>query len=606
MWNRFASLSVIITAVLFCSQITVAEEKPIQPVKVDLGRPVSFEKDVFPILDANCIACHNVAKKEGSLVLENVEDLIKGGDSGASVVPGKPDESYFYNVASRTEESFMPPLPNKVGAKALTPQQVWIVRQWILEGAKSSGKSANAGVAWQSLPPDLNSIYSAALSPWARYAAAGRANRIAVYDLAAGAEVATLNDPALLKLQKDGKPFYPLGAAHRDFVHSLAFNSDGSLLASGGYRVVKLWKKSIGNVVKKMDLPAAVTGLALNADRSVLAVATADNSASLWKLPEGTKLVDLKGHAGEIKGLAFTPDRTKVVTSSADQSLRVWNAADGKQISTMKTPAVINALTVSNDGTQVIAGAANQMIYAWPLTLPAPKEGETAPEIPAALYELKGHAKPVTSVKLIAPAGTQLVSGSEDGTIRIWDLAGKKEIRSINHGAPVTDVDVTADGKTLVSVSINGTGKIWQVADGKMLKEFRGDLSKERQMILATETQTVTKQQVALADAAVKAADKNVKDREEELKKRNEELAAAQKAVPEEKKKADESAKKLEAAKAELAKLLADHKKKIDDAVNAANAQKAAADKAVADAEAKLKQTNDANQAEIAAVEKEV
>ncbi|HAH49316.1 MAG TPA: hypothetical protein DCM07_31645, partial [Planctomycetaceae bacterium] len=255
MWNRFASLSVIITAVLFCSQITVAEEKPIQPVKVDLGRPVSFEKDVFPILDANCIACHNVAKKEGSLVLENVEDLIKGGDSGASVVPGKPDESYFYNVASRTEESFMPPLPNKVGAKALTPQQVWIVRQWILEGAKSSGKSANAGVAWQSLPPDLNSIYSAALSPWARYAAAGRANRIAVYDLAAGAEVATLNDPALLKLQKDGKPFYPLGAAHRDFVHSLAFNSDGSLLASGGYRVMKLWKKSIGNVVKKMDLP---------------------------------------------------------------------------------------------------------------------------------------------------------------------------------------------------------------------------------------------------------------------------------------------------------------------------------------------------------------
>lgn len=606
MRNRFASLSVFITAVLGCSQFTVAEEKPIQPAKVELGRPVSFEKDVFPILDANCIACHNVAKKEGSLVLENVEDLIKGGDSGASVVPGKPDESYLYNVASRTEESFMPPLPNKVGAKALTPQQVWILRQWILEGAKSSGKSADAGVAWQSLPPDLNSIYSAALSPWARYAAAGRANRIAIYDLAAGAEVATLNDPALLKLQKDGKPFYPLGAAHRDFVHSLAFNSDGSLLASGGYRVVKLWKKSMGNVVKKMDLPAAVTGMALNADRSVLAVATADNSVSLWKLPEGTKLVDLKGHTGVIKGLGFTPDRTKVVTSAADQSLRVWNVADGKQISTMKMPAVINALTVSKDGTQVIGGAANHIVYAWPLTLPAPKEGEKAPEIPAALYELKGHAKPISTVKLIMPAGTQLVSGSEDGTVRIWDLAGKKQIRSINHGAPVTDVDVTVDGKTLVSVSANGTGKIWQVADGKMLKEFRGDLSKERQMILATETQTVTKQQVALADAAMKAADKNVKDREAELKKRNEELAAAKKAVPEEKKKADESAKKLAAAKAELAKLLADHKKKGEDAVAAANAQKAAADKAVVDAEAKLKQTNDANQAAIAAVEKEV
>ncbi|MCA9017877.1 MAG: hypothetical protein KDA77_21310, partial [Planctomycetaceae bacterium] len=389
----------------------MAEEKPIQPAKVELGRPVSFEQDVFPILDANCIACHNVAKKEGALVLESVEALMKGGDSGVSVVPGKPDESYLYKVAARVEESFMPPLPNKVGAKALTPQQLGILRQWITEGAKSSGKSADAGIAWQSLPPGLNSIYSAALSPWARYAAVGRANRIAIYDLATGTEAATLNDPALLKLQKDGKPFYPLGAAHRDFVHSMAFNSDGSLLASGGYRVVKLWKKSIGNVVKKIDLPAAVTGMALNADRSVLAVATADNSASLWKLPEGNKIVDLKGHAGEIKGLAFTPDRSKVVTSSADQSLRVWNTADGKQISTMKTPAVMNTLAVSKDGTQVIAGGANNIIYVWPLTIPAPKEGEKAPEIPAALFELKGHAKPITSVKLVMPAGTQLVSG---------------------------------------------------------------------------------------------------------------------------------------------------------------------------------------------------
>ncbi|QDT99086.1 c-type cytochrome domain-containing protein [Gimesia aquarii] len=606
MWNRFTNLCVMLAVVLVVGRFSVAEEKPIQPAKVELGRPVSFEKDVFPILDANCIACHNVAKKEGALVLENVKDLLKGGDSGASIVPGKPDESYLYQVASRTEESFMPPLPNKVGAKALTPQQVGILRQWILEGAKSSGKSTDAGIVWQSLPPGLNSIYSTALSPWARYAAVGRANRIAIYDLASGIEAANLNDPALVKLKKGSKPFYPQGAAHRDFVHSLAFNSDGNMLASGGYRVVKLWKKSLGAVVKKMDLPAAITGLALNADRSVLVAATADNSASLWKLPEGQKLVELKGHGGEIKGLAFTPDRTKVVTSSADQSLRVWNAADGKQISTMKTPAVINTLTVSKDGTQIIAGGANNIIYVWPLTISVPKAGEKAPEISAALFELKGHAKPVTSLKLVMPAGVQLVSGSEDNTVRIWDLKGKKQIRSINHGAPVSDIDVSPDAKNLVSVSVNGTGKIWQLSNGKMLKEFRGDLSKERQMILATEAQTIAKQKVALGDAAVKAADKNVKDREAELKKRNEELAAAKKALPEAQKKVTDYAPKVKAAKDEQAKLLAGHKKKGEDAVKAANAQKVTADKAVADANAKLKQVNQANQTAITTVEKEV
>lgn len=606
MRNRFANLSVMLAAVFIAGNFAVADEKPIVPAKVALGRPVSFEKDVYPILDANCIACHNIAKKEGSLVLESVEALMKGGDSGASVVAGKPDESYLYQVAARIEESFMPPLPNKVGAKALTPQQVGILRQWILEGAKSSGKSADSGVAWQSLPPGLNSIYSTALSPWARYAAVGRANRIAIYDLASGTEAATLNDPALLKLQKEGKPFYPLGAAHRDFVHSLAFNSDGSLLASGGYRVVKLWKKSLGNVVKKIDLPAAVTSLALNADRSVLAVVTADNSASLWKLPAGQKLVDLKGHTGAIKGLAFTPDKTKVVTTSADQSLRVWNAADGKQISTMKTPAVLNAVTVSKDGTQVIAGGANNIVYVWPLVIPAPKAGEKAPAFPVALAELKGHAKPVTAVKVVLPAGTQVVSGSEDGTVRIWDLKGKKQIRSINHAGPVTAIDVSPDAKNLVSVSVNGTGKIWTLSNGKMLKEFRGDLAKERQTILATESQTIAKQKVALGDAAVKAADKNVKDREAELNKRNDEVAAAKKALPEAQKKVTDYAPKVKAAKDALAKVLADHKKKIDAAVAKANAGKVAADKAVVTASAKLKQVSQTNQTAIAAIEKEI
>ena len=610
MRNRFANLGVMLAAVFISGNFAVAEEKPIVPAKVALGRPVSFEKDVFPILDANCIACHNIAKKEGALVLESAAALIKGGDSGASIVPGKPDESYLYQVASRTEESFMPPLPNKVSAKALTPQQLGILRQWIIEGAKSSGKSAGSGVVWQALPPGLNSIYSTALSPWARYAAVGRANRIAVYDLASGTEAATLNDPALVKLQKEGKPFYPLGASHRDFVHSLAFNPDGSLLASGGYRVVKLWKKSLGSVAKKIALPAAVTSLSLNADRSVLAVVTANNSASLFKMPAGSKLVDLKGHTGVIKGLAFTPDRTKVVTSSADQSLRVWNAADGKQISTMKTPAVINTLTVSKDGTQVIAGGANNIIYVWPIAIPAPKAapkaGEKVPATPAALVEFKGHSKPVTSVKLVLPAGTQLVSGSEDGTIRVWDLKGKKQIRSINHAAPVTAVDISPDAKNLVSVSVNGTGKIWQLSNGKMLKEFRGDLSKERQMILATESQTIAKQKVALGVAAVKVADKNVKDREAEVKKRTDEVAAAKKALPVAQKKATDYAPKVKAAKDALAKVLAAHKKKGADAVAKANAGKVAADKVVAAADAKLKQVNLANQTAITAIDKVV
>ena len=73
--------------------------------------------------------------------------------------------------------------------------------------------------------------------------AAGRANRIFIYDLAAQREVAQLTDPALLAIQQNGAPVYGTGAAHRDFVHSLAFSPDGNLLASGDYRMVKLWER---------------------------------------------------------------------------------------------------------------------------------------------------------------------------------------------------------------------------------------------------------------------------------------------------------------------------------------------------------------------------
>ena len=58
--------------------------------------PVNFDKDVTPIFQANCTACHgaSVKMKELSLISENA--ALKGGESGPVVVPGKPDENVLY------------------------------------------------------------------------------------------------------------------------------------------------------------------------------------------------------------------------------------------------------------------------------------------------------------------------------------------------------------------------------------------------------------------------------------------------------------------------------------------------------------------------------
>src|SRR5262249_48009372 len=54
-----------------------AKTQAIQPAEVKLGRPLDFERAVYPIHDAKCFACHNVAINENGLNLEDVKSILK-------------------------------------------------------------------------------------------------------------------------------------------------------------------------------------------------------------------------------------------------------------------------------------------------------------------------------------------------------------------------------------------------------------------------------------------------------------------------------------------------------------------------------------------------
>ncbi len=620
----------------------------IEPAKVALGRPVDFTKDVQPILEAKCIACHNEAILEGKLNLEQAPLVLKGGKRGAAVVPHEPEKSLLFKFASRSVTPAMPPIPNTVSAEPLTPQELGMIRQWILEGAAAGSDSSKSMIEWQPLPIGLNAIYSVAISPWGRFAASGRANQIVIYDTETGSETAQLIDPNLAKVMRDGKPMYGHGAAHRDFVHSLAFSPDETMLASGGYRVVKLWRRAQNVQKLRVAAPAAVTAVALRADGQLMAVAAADNSIALVNVADGATVRKLAGHAAKVTALEFWPtleektafDKTahdaeaaaavatrkaaeanelaaanpkdaklaeakvaadaaakaaaeagkkaadekaafdkkvaaqsKLVSASHDKTIRVWNPADGAQALLITGPAAINDIALNIDATQVVSADADNKLRVW--------NAQAASDKP--LRELAGHEKPVTAVALVRPAGAQIVSGSEDGTVRLWNLADGAMVRSMKHDGPVTSVAVRADGLAAASCGSNQLARLWNLPDGAQIAEMKGDLAAIHNVTLLTEAQTIAKQKVDLADAAVKAAEANVKEREETAKKSVETKAAADKALVEVKAKDKPEAEKLAAAKAELEKNKdkADLKKKVTDAEAAVAAQTEAVKKAV-------------------------
>lgn len=553
-----------VTLALMTAATTFAQDaKPaataIQPEAVNLGRPVDFDKDIIPILENNCIACHNLGQAESKLNLEKLDVMLKGGKRGPSIVPKDPDKSLLYQLAARAKGPVMPPLPNKVDAKALTPKELGILRQWILEGASGGMGGMKDQVNWQPVPTTAKAIYSVAIAPWGRYVAAGRANQILILDVETGDELGRLIDPNLNAIQFNGKPMYPNGAAHRDFVHALAFSPDGRTIASGGYRTVKLWQRPASNRTREIAVGAVITSVAVSPNGQLLATAGADNAIKLWNVADGAAGKVLAGHAGAVHSLAFSADGTKLASASEDKTIRIWNLAEGKEVNKIESPAPAKAVVFTADGSKVIAGQQDNIIRIWPIAAAAP----FAPE-----KEIKGHGGPISSLALV-PGGAQILSGSDDQTARVWDLASGNQVRQFAHGGPVNSVAVRADGLFVATGSPNNIAKLWNNQNGQQVAELKGDVALNRTVVERTEDQKVAQQLKALAEAAFKAAETNQKERDEAVKKAMEAKTNADKAVTEQDPKVKEAV-----AKAEAAKKAADEKK--DDA----NLAKAATDAA--------------------------
>jgi Protein of unknown function (DUF1553)/Protein of unknown function (DUF1549)/Planctomycete cytochrome C len=108
-----------------------------------------FESRVRPILVERCIKCHGPKKQSSNLRLDSREATIKGGDSGPSVIPAKPEESLLIQAVAQTHEELKMPPTGKLSEPAVA-----IIRQWVTLGAPWPAITSKRAVSAQNVGHD--------------------------------------------------------------------------------------------------------------------------------------------------------------------------------------------------------------------------------------------------------------------------------------------------------------------------------------------------------------------------------------------------------------------------------------------------------------------
>ena len=125
-------------ALLLC--VVLAVEQPVNDSPPTAEQLKFFESNVRPVLVEHCQKCHGSKKQWAGLRLDSREALLRGGDSGAAIVPGKPNESLLIRAVRQDDDKLKMPEEGK-----LTDRQIADLVRWVEIGAPFPDAPKNAG-----------------------------------------------------------------------------------------------------------------------------------------------------------------------------------------------------------------------------------------------------------------------------------------------------------------------------------------------------------------------------------------------------------------------------------------------------------------------------
>ena len=357
----------------------------------------SYSKDIRPFLTKYCLECHNAKTLKGTLSLETYKAMLDGSDGGAVVAAGKPDDSRLVLLIEHKDKPSMPPPKAKFQP---TKAEIALLRAWVAAGAKDDGASIKVEL------PDIKTRIQ--VPPPVTERSLFREPKEA-------AALAWRSDDLIVEFDgNSAKSSEEIGGtyhADRERPTILDKADGGKVIAVAQYDgVIRLLRAEKESELKEHS--DAVYGLAFNPDGTLLASVSADRAMKVFDVEKG-KLLYTLGHATDwLYCVAWSPDGKYLVSGGVDKSIRVYEptptAAKLRQSVFAHEGAVLK-LVFSSDSKTLYSVGEDRIVKAWDIEK---------------MVERKVYDKQPETVLCLAlreDAG-QFIVGRYDGIVQLIDM----------------------------------------------------------------------------------------------------------------------------------------------------------------------------------------